>query len=190
MDTEQSINNNLKKKFGCNLNGLQLFRVAWSDKQTELRDGEHNEFYGSLFVRTVRGISEHPKYPLIKGRWLLERWIPPDSCYTDQIVSAKGIGSYECVYVFQDANREYLPLNGRVAEIITQSLLYHGTIGKPTDSSDSAAEAADRKEHEVVEQAVKEMYEEEFRKDMKYPDGERDNKYTDGFKIFVPKEIL
>ena len=186
MDTEQSINKSLKEKFGTSISGFQKFRVSWSDYQLEKRLSEYNEFYGSIFVRKVREVKEVPKYPLIRLRWILEKWIPPDPCYTNEVVSAKENGSYECVFIFQDKEGNFLPLNDSAAEIVVKSLLNPNTIGKRTDSSESAMFKEEEDEKERIYNAVLQMYDEILKENKKYPDGTNANKYVDGFKIFVP----
>ena len=185
MNDEKTINDNLKR-FGTNISGKQLFRVSWSDKQIEVRRREYNEFYGKLFVRTVRETAECIKYPSIKERWILEKWIPPDSCYTDEVVSARVEGSYECIYIFQDIHTNYLPLNLLVAQIVVKSLLEPGTIGKRTEVSELAMHLSDKKEEADSYESIMELYEDAAKINMKYPDGTSASKNLDGLKIVVP----
>lgn len=117
-----SMNKSLKNLFGSTLAGKQIFRLIWSTGQTEKRIGEFSEFYGSIFLRTVKGLKKVPKYPYVKDRWILERLFPPEVVYTPEIPeSVRGL--YEPVYVFETARGEFLPLNFEVAKTIIGMLL-------------------------------------------------------------------
>lgn len=177
MNDEKTINESLKQ-FGKDFKGNSLFRVSFSDKQTEIRRRIYNKYSSSglIFLGEVRETIECKKYPTIKSRWIIEKLVPPDSSYTNEIVSAKENGSYECIYIFQDKNGEFLPLNQRVAEIIIKSILYPGKIGKFTDNSELAQFKEDEKERIMIEENVSTLYEELMKKDMKYPDGSNANK--------------
>lgn len=186
MSLERQINSYLREEFGTTLSGIPSFRVAWSDSQTEIRKGTFERKYKGIYLDTVTLAEERKKYPLIKERWILEKLVPPHSCYTDEIVSAKETGSYECIYIFQDVDSKYLPLNQEVARIIVTAILNPNEVGKRTDSSELAQFTLEKKEEMEVNELVKELYEEALRKDMKYPDGTRANLHTDGMKIFIP----
>lgn len=177
MDTEKFINERLQREFG------KLFRVSWSNDQLETRMVENQ----GLIIYSAPQVKR--KYPTIKDRWILERWVPPDPIYTREIVSAKIEGSYECVYIFQDTEGNFLPLNNTVAIMMSKALAYPGTITKNRDTSESAIFEEDTRESKESLEYVQEMYEELLSKDMKYPDGTSSTKYTDGFKIFVPGEV-
>ena len=189
MNTEQEINDYLSSTFGKNYQGLANFRVAWSDKQTEVRRVEYEEQYHGIFLRHIIAMEERKKYPIIKERWILERLIPPDPCYTEEIVSAKEQGSYECIYVFQDRERKYLPLNKTVASIVVQAILSPGAIGKRTDTSESAEANERNKEEDLIYQEMMENYELVLHKDKKYADGTRANLNMDGMKVFIPEKV-
>ncbi len=175
MNTEHEINDSLRGEFGTNPSGQQYWRVSWSNKQVEFRKRTYEEHYHGIYLRTITAIEECPKYPLIKERWIIERWIAPDPIYTDEIVSAKEAGSYECIYVFQDKDRNYLPLNLTVAVIVIKSLLSPGTIGRRTDPSETAQIQHEQKEEDTIYEQVMIEYEQLAKKDMKYPDGTRAN---------------
>src|SRR5271157_1912208 len=113
------LNDILKNRYGTNLKGQPLFRIVFSDAQTEKRLGTYNEFYGKIFLRTIYGVREVPKYPHIKGRYILERWCPPEVAYTPEIPETHD-GSYEPVYVYQDANGDSLP----VIESFTHEIIW------------------------------------------------------------------
>lgn len=173
---EKEINESLKRKFGSNSSGLQYYRVSFSNTQTEVRKRKYNKTSGKIIlIRDIYEEVECKKYPTIKERWLLEKWVPPDSCYTDQIVSAKRAGSYEAVYIFQDINGNYLPLNQRVAEIITANL---ATPVSVTDDSEYAQRLEDENELKIQEEEVGKAYEY-----IKVQDGRSENRIISERKI-------
>lgn len=176
MENVKEINEGLKREFGKNLRGEANFRVSWSNTQTEVRRREYNEFHGELFVRTVRETSECLKYPLIRDRWIIEMWVAPNPVYTDEIVSAREKGSYECIYIFQDKDGQYLPVNELVARIVIKAILNPNEVGQRTDTSDSAALKEGQKDAQKIDEAVAEFYDEFLSKNMKYPDGSNASK--------------
>ena len=122
MNNINKMNKTLKESYGSTLAGNQIFRIVWSTKELEKRIGEFNEFYGPIFLRTLRGMREVPKYPFVKDRWVLERFLPPELAYTPEIPSSAH-GTYEPVYVFETESGEFLPLNFEVALTIIGMLL-------------------------------------------------------------------
>jgi hypothetical protein len=100
------------------LNGEPTYRLVWSDKETEVRLGTFNDFTPSgLFIRTVTEAREVLKYPFIKERWILEKYIPPEMAANAEIPSTM-FGSYEPLYVFENAAGEYLKPTLKVVEFI------------------------------------------------------------------------
>jgi hypothetical protein len=110
------------RKMGLNPYGQPLFRVVWSNYQTEKRRGVFNEFYGDLFVRTTFGVHERLKYPWIKDKWVLERWYPPEIVHHEDLPESNR-GSYEPIYVFQDANGNALPPVWRAVQLIIYAIM-------------------------------------------------------------------
>jgi hypothetical protein len=100
--------NDYLKTVGTNPMGEPLFRLVWSDSQHEKRHGVFDEYYGSLYVRTVAGVRDVPRYPYLKGRWILEMWRN---------------GTYELLYVFEDKHRNALPLNLRVVQLVVHHVM-------------------------------------------------------------------
>ena len=100
------------------LNGEPIYRLVWSDDQTEIRSGTFNDFSPSgLYLRTVTETRECPKYSYIRERWVLEKWVPPEQSATHEIPSSM-FGTYEPLYVFENSAGEYLAPNRRVVEFI------------------------------------------------------------------------
>lgn len=111
-----SINQQLQLH-GLNLKGEPLYRIVWSDFQTEIRYGRFREFMGKLFLREFIGTKEVPKYNFLSERWVLERWLLPELVYTPELPGSSQ-GSYEPIYVFQDKHGNYLPPNLKAAEFV------------------------------------------------------------------------
>src|SRR3990167_4401411 len=111
------------KKHGSNDYGEPIFRVVFSDEQVENRWGTYNEYSGDIFLRSFTGIKEVKKYPWIKSKWILERWVSCELAAHPDLHNDKN-GLYICVYVFQDANNNYLPPLLKVSEIVIYNLLH------------------------------------------------------------------
>ena len=139
--------------YGVNSYNEPVFRVVFSDDQTEKRNGVFNEYFGSIFVRQVRGVKEVQKYPWIKRKWILERWAPGELSYHPSLVTDKN-GVYICVYVFQDANGNYLPPIWRAAEIVVKHLLNPRTKSRALAED---REQLEREEKEEVNRIVEEL---------------------------------
>lgn len=124
--------------YGKTPNREPIWRLVWSDDQRELRTGRFNEFSGAIFLRTVHDTREVPKYPFIKGRWILEKWIPPNVAFTPELPNSRE-GSYEPMYVFEDAKHNKLPLRWDVCEICIQHANAPSKSKMLRESEDQAA---------------------------------------------------
>lgn len=113
MDVE-SINEKLLLYYGRELDGRARYRVVWSTTQFEKRQGEFNEFYGSIYLRTFVGVKEVPKYPYDQDRWIVEKlfYLP-----NPEIISERP-GSYEPIYVLKGPMGEFLPLNWKAVDLV------------------------------------------------------------------------
>ena len=58
------------ERFGVNPFGAPLYRIIFSDSRTYLLGGKHPD--GACEYR------EYPLYPLLKGQWVMERWMSPE----------------------------------------------------------------------------------------------------------------
>lgn len=113
--------NKYLKSCGSNPYREPIFRVVWSDDQFENRKGTFEEYYKGIYLRTVIATEKRRKYSYISGRWIFEKWIPPERSYTEELPDTIN-GSYECIYVFQDKNRKPLPLDLEVCQFIVYAL--------------------------------------------------------------------
>lgn len=117
--TDVEIINQRLLSFGKTLNNRPKWRVVWSDDQLEKRTGIFNEFVTGIFIRTKVGTFEVPKYPYIKERWILERYVPPEYSYNPEIPDSRN-GSYEPLFPFEDGDGNPLPLNIKACEFIVR----------------------------------------------------------------------
>lgn len=140
-----NINKKLKENYGCNLSGQPIFRVVFSDDQREKRFGKYAEYYGKIFLREFNGLKEVPKYPYLQHLWILERWMPPTLSHTIEIPETVA-GSYEPVYVFQDAQGKGLPVVERVIHKIIYGLFHIELPGHVASLQKTEEEEAIRKE--------------------------------------------
>jgi hypothetical protein len=133
------LNRRLKDKYGT-ISDHARYRIVWSTTETEKRKGRFNDFYGPIFLRTVEGIREVPKYPFYKDRWVLEMYTGI-SYFTSEVVDHNG---YEPLFVF-DNNGKYLDPVWRAVEFI----LYRANSPVKRSASDIADE--DRAKEEAEE---------------------------------------
>lgn len=107
----KKINKELTKIYG------NLYRLVFSDNEREMRKGEFNVFYGQLFLRTEIGVREVKKYPYIKSKYVLEKYVPPPLSFISEVPESVH-GSYEPLYIFEDKDGNYLKPILRVALMV------------------------------------------------------------------------
>jgi hypothetical protein len=96
--------------------GKPMFRIMWSRDCFEKRFGTYNEYESGVFIRTVTGLKEVPKYWHLPECWILEQWYPAEISFIADIPDTKN-GSYECFYAFTDDKNKPLPFHPKVVEI-------------------------------------------------------------------------
>jgi len=100
------------------LNFKKKYRLVWSTNATEKRKGIFNDFYGKIFLRTVKETRETLKYNYInKDRWILEIWSEGSN---SEIDTSEG-GSYEPLFVFEDSKGNYLDPTLKVVQFIIEA---------------------------------------------------------------------
>jgi len=117
------INNWLKSTYGTNLRGESIFRVVFSDNQLEKRFGTFRDHVGKIFIREYTAVREVPKYPHIKHRWILEKWMPPQLACSPELPESNE-GSYEPIQVFEHENGNPVIVERRIIEQIIH-ILFH-----------------------------------------------------------------
>lgn len=113
---KETINKKLIDNYGLDLSGKPKYRVVWSEDETEIRVGKLEEWYGGVIVRVHEGAKEVKKYSYISDRFVLEMLVPTNN---NELITKM---NYEPLYVFQDGEGNFLPLNWDVIEIILNSL--------------------------------------------------------------------
>src|SRR5690349_20696244 len=114
--------NTYLEDFGHLATGKPIFRCVFSTDQREDRKGEYAEFHGKMYLRTVTGIKNMPKYPNNQDMYLIERWCPPHLCKWDELPDSKENGSYEPIWFFMTEDCQALPPNLEVAQIVMRTL--------------------------------------------------------------------
>jgi hypothetical protein len=103
--------NKFLKQQGKTPLGAPLFKLVWSNSETELRSGQFEDWTkGGLFIRTFVGTREVLKYNYIVDRWILEKWFPPELTLCRELPNSIN-GSYEPLYVFEDRKGNFLHPN-------------------------------------------------------------------------------
>lgn len=126
MESIDTLNKRLVETYGIDVYGNAKFRIVWSDDQFEKRKGNVNQFYGKVFVRSVDGVHEWPKYPFFPHRHILEM------CCLNTNPELVTQFTYEPLFKFEDKNGNSLPLDWEATEFFMHCLLY----GKPATKSD------------------------------------------------------
>jgi len=145
-EEQRDLNNWLRESYGKSLTGKTKFRLVWSEDITEKRLGEFNEFYGKLFLRTIKGIRELKKYNYIHNRYILEGWIDSDLSSNGEVPDAKN-GDYVPIWVFENGKREPTPVTRKILTFLIA--LVQGKVKKDNELS----------EKEVEEKEIQAQYE-------------------------------
>ena len=112
----KGINMALDTMYGRDVNANRpKFRIAWSTVEKEVRFGTYSVYYmGHIFLRDETNYIAVAKYPAFPDRWVLEMLV--FSPIAD--IPETRNGHYECLYVFQGSQQQYLPPLHRVAETV------------------------------------------------------------------------
>lgn len=152
-NAEVDLINTVIRRHGTNQYGDPIFRVVFSDNQVESRKGTYTDYAGDIFIRTVTEVREVPKYPNLKGKWILERWAPGELSYHPDLITMKN-GVYICVYAFQDKDGNYLPPLLKVAEILIYHLLNPRTRGEALAQDKIIDAETEEQEISVIEEEL------------------------------------
>lgn len=150
------INRKLALHYGFNLVGQPYFRLAFSDNQFEKRFGTYAEYYGKIFLREFKGLREVHKYNYIKGKWILERWIPPVYSHTPEIPETSQ-GSYEPIFVFQDDQGKALPISEEWIDKVIWNLLHPPLPGHSASELRTQDDLAMEKEIDLHKMVLEEQ---------------------------------
>lgn len=97
----EELNNQLRNEFGDDLAGNAIWRVSWSNDQTEKRMSKYTDNGLELLFPEVQ---LKKKYPWIKDRWILERLVVVPEVNKDELVEPQ---SYECMWKFETPDKKY-----------------------------------------------------------------------------------
>ena len=112
--TISSINKILLLRYGFDYMKRAIFRIVWSSDQLETRFGEHEVYYGSIYLRTDNGVFTVHKYQFVTDRWILERLFPNNR----EVTGIMSDITYEPLFVFEDKNGAPLEVNERAANFL------------------------------------------------------------------------
>ncbi len=95
------LNQLLLREYGDDLQGNPIWRVVWSNDQTETRITTALDSGVQLLFPEAQ---EKKKYPWIKDRWILERLVVVPEIHKKELVVPI---SYECMWKFQTPDGNY-----------------------------------------------------------------------------------
>jgi len=97
----EAVNILLKDRFGIDtLSGLPMWRVAWAQDHYEKKFGTYRDITATgIFLREVTEVREVPKYPYLRGKYILEHLLLVPTQNRIELVAADL--SYEGIYPFQ-----------------------------------------------------------------------------------------
>jgi hypothetical protein len=132
-EEHKDLNKFLREFYGRTVTGKTKFRLVWSEDITERRRGEFNEFYGKIFLRTVVGVRELPKYNYIHNRYILEGWSDVNLSHNGEVPEASN-GDYVPIWVFEDSKGNPLPVTRKVLNFLIASI--QGRVKKDYEVSE------------------------------------------------------
>lgn len=121
MTEVETINKHLAKFGKVKFSDFPRWRVVWSEDQFEHRIGVFHEFTGGILIRVVKGIQEVRKYPYLRERWILERFLAADEGGYHPDIPNSRRGSYEPIFPFEDGDGNPLPLNLKATIFMVQA---------------------------------------------------------------------
>lgn len=119
--TLEQMNDKLKELYGSQLNGQANFRLVWSEDQYEKRLSTFSDYYGHIFLRSVREVRYCKKYSWIDRRFILEKLVPN---ITPEELPCDGPLTYCPIFVFENVQGIALTPNWRATNLLVQHLLY------------------------------------------------------------------
>jgi len=129
LELRERINKLLIEKFGVDtVTGLPMWRVAWAPDQYNKRRGTFRDFTeGGIFIREVTEVREVPKYPHLRGLYILELLQGIPTINEKDLPTARI--SYECIHPYMHAiHNTYLPPHWIFTEWVIDC--YYAAIGQ------------------------------------------------------------
>lgn len=117
MEYYKIINRELVKKYGTDVAKRPMYRIVQNTKSlTELRRGSVDHYAGRIYVGSVEGVHELPKYSYVKEDfWILEQLF-----YTTNPELVSKV-SYEPLWIFKTDNDEYLAPNLKACVFVIEA---------------------------------------------------------------------
>jgi hypothetical protein len=143
---EFKIINNWLRTFGRNEKGEPLFKLVWSDNETELRYGTFSDFHDSIFLREVTETRRVQKYNYISERWVLEKWLP---LVNREVPESAENGMYEPFWVFQDRAGNYLQPTMKAVQFLIEFCDKVGRVPSSTRAAELKQEDEEAFEKEI-----------------------------------------
>jgi hypothetical protein len=150
------INDLLKSHYGVDtVSGDSIWRVVWSEDQYEKRFGTYDDITPSgVYIRTVTEFRLVPKYKQwIHEKFVLERLVLVQAQNEHELTTKV---SYEPIYVFEDANNNYLPPKFIAAKWVVDCIyaVQYGTdhsLSRYVSNENSQEESLELKKQRVDE---------------------------------------
>jgi len=122
------INEQLINHFGVDtVSGEAIWRVAWAEDHFEKRHGTWEDYSpNGIYLRTVTETRVVPKYPHLRGKYVLEQLVGIPSVNRKDLPGQ--MTSYEPIHPFWNGKMEYLPPNFIVCKFIIDTV--YAAMGK------------------------------------------------------------
>lgn len=154
-ETVVTINRLLRETFGIDtVTGIAIWRVVFADDQYEKRMTDTTDTGIQLLTPEVRLM---PKYPWIRGKWVLERLVLVPEINQEELVGQKL--SYEPIWPFEDKDGNPLPPKWAACKFVVDTV--YAALGKQSlakyKDPDQDGHAEDRRQ-ERVKQIEEELF--------------------------------
>ena len=125
---------------GRNIFGEPNYRCVWSDTRLdwiggEWEDWKDDNYRSGILLRRKVEVRQAPKYWAKPHRWVIERWVPPESYGSPALWEMNTIayiggqkipqlgpfpsrGDYESCYTCEDDAGEFIPVTVRLATVV------------------------------------------------------------------------
>ena len=153
------INKRLLDEYGSHDLSRPYWRVVFSEDQFEKRYGTFTDIVNGIFVREVTEIREVPKYrQWIQQKYLLERLIAIPMINRVEMLEEQL--SYEPVWVFEDAQGNYLPPLFRAAKFVIERVYQQAakSVGAKYKDPDSDPKEAAENYKKRIDGVVSELF--------------------------------
>lgn len=147
-ETIDRMNKELREYGIETVTGLSMWRIVWAEDQLEKRFTNYTEA-GIELIHPM--VLELPKYPHLKGKYILEHLIGLSDSDQKELAGSGKI-SYECAWTFMNKRQEYMPPNMWLARFIIDSVNAahgQGDLVKYKDPDSIPEEARERHKQEI-----------------------------------------